>query len=489
MRPRVARALAAPVGLAWVLAASAVLTGGLTAQAADPAGFGGTWRTAGELPGIGSLNKGGESALLALSCGSPGDCAAGGYYTASGGSRQAFVADQRKGTWHAAIGIPGIGALNKGGDAWVLSLSCAAAGNCAAGGTYRDASGRYQAFVVTEKNGRWGKGVTAPGSKTLNKGGDAAVQSVSCDRAGDCAAGGAFRDGASHSQAFVLDTRNGTWQAAKPVPGLAALNTGDDAALNSVSCAGAGACSAGGFYVDGSSAFQGFVVTRKNGTWGSAHEVPGLGALNIGGFAKVSVISCASAGNCAAGGLYHTGPTQVQAFVVTEANGRWGSAQQVPGSATLNAGQDAYLSSLSCASAGNCTAAGSYTDGLGHSWPFVVTEKSGKWGGAVPAPGVHGLSGLGGFGEINSLSCASAGNCAGAGQYDDSTSHSQAFVIVQRNGTWGTASKVPGLGALDKDDSAATAAVSCRAPATCVAGGFYHDASGRQEPFVLTRRP
>jgi hypothetical protein len=210
MSPRIMRMLAAPIGAAGVLAASAVLVGGPAASAASPAGLGGKWRTATELPGVGSLNKGGNSSLLALSCGSPGNCAAGGYYQLSGGQRQAFVADERRGTWHSAVEVPGIGTLNKGGDARVLAISCASMGNCAAGGTYRDASGRYQAFVATEKNGRWSKGIIAPGSGTLNKGGDAAVQSVSCGRPGDCAAVGFYRDGGSHRQALLLNSQNGT---------------------------------------------------------------------------------------------------------------------------------------------------------------------------------------------------------------------------------------------------------------------------------------
>lgn len=488
MSLRFVRLLAAPIGIAGAFAAGAVLAGGLAASAALPAGFGGIWRTARELPGIGSLNKGGSSALLALSCGSPGNCAAGGYYVDSKRHREAFVADQRNGVWRAAAAVPGIGALNKGGFAQVLSVSCSSAGNCAAGGTYLDASRRYQAFVVAEKNGRWGKGIMAPGTRTLNKGGNAAVQSVSCARAGDCSVGGFYRDGANHNQALVFDSRNGTWRAAKPVPGLAAFNKGNDAQLSSVSCGGPGDCSAGGFYVDGAAQFQGFVVIERNRTWGAAREVPGLGTLNLGGFAKVTVVSCGSGGSCAAGGLYHPGPTQVEAFVVTQPSGKWGTARQVPGTLALNAGQDAFITSLSCASAGNCSAAGSYTDSTGHGWPFVVTEKNGKWGTAAPAPGVHRLSGLGGFGEINSVSCASAGNCAGVGQYNDSTSHSQAFVITQRGGTWSAAIKVPGLPVLNKGDSASAAVVSCRAPAGCTAGGFYHDAFGRQEIFVLTRR-
>jgi len=48
------------------------------------------------------------------------------------------------------------------------------------------------------------------------------------------------------------------------------------------------------------------VVSERNGVWGRAIEVPGLAALNAGGTAGVVSVSCASAGNCAAAGDYLT---------------------------------------------------------------------------------------------------------------------------------------------------------------------------------------
>ena len=74
-----------------------------------------------------------------------------------------------------------------------------------------------------------------------------------------------------------------------------------------------------------------------SGTWGTAQEVPGTGGLNAGGFAAVTSVSCATAGNCSAGGTYADGAGHGQAFVVTQTNGTWGKAKQVPGTATLNA--------------------------------------------------------------------------------------------------------------------------------------------------------
>jgi len=109
----------------------------------------------------------------------------------------------RAGTWRTAIEVPGLGSLNKGGEAQVHSVSCGSAGNCAAGGSYRDSSAGFQAFVVSETNGTWGTAIEVPGSGALNAGGFAGVNSVSCRSAGKCAAGGTYTDGSGHIQAFV----------------------------------------------------------------------------------------------------------------------------------------------------------------------------------------------------------------------------------------------------------------------------------------------
>src|SRR5258707_723912 len=97
--------------------------------------------------------------------------------------------------------------------------------------------------------------------------------------------------------------------------------------------------------------------TARAGPWRTAIGGPGSGGRGV-----VATVSCAAAGNCAGGGLYTDGLINQQAFVVSERNGTWGRARQVPGSGALNAGGEAVVGSVSCASAGNCAAGGSYTD-------------------------------------------------------------------------------------------------------------------------------
>jgi hypothetical protein len=112
----------------------------------------------------------------------------------------------------------------------------------------------------------------------------------------------------------------------------------------------------------------------SGGTWGKAEEVPGTAKLNTGGSAGVASVSCASAGNCSAGGFYTDSSGARQAFVVGEVNGTWGTAKEVPGTAALNTGGNDEVSSLSCAPAGNCSAGGAYTDGSGAGQAFVVSR-------------------------------------------------------------------------------------------------------------------
>jgi hypothetical protein len=462
----------------------------LTVTAATAAGAvarAGIWRTAIEVPGLGSLNQGGNAQLTSVSCGSAGNCAADGFYTDGSGSLQVFVVSERNGTWGTAIEVPGSGTLNTDGIAFANSVSCASAGNCAVGGFYRDGFGHFQVFVVSERNGTWGTAIEVPGSGGLNAGRDARLTSVSCGSAGNCAAGGFYTDGSGGRQAFAVSERNGTWGTAIKVPGSGALNKGGGAEVTSVSCASAGNCAAGGFYNDASGHLQALVVSQKNGTWGRAIKVPGSGALNAGGGAEVTSVSCASAGNCAGSGFYRDGHGHIQAFVVSQRNGTWGKARQVPGSGALNAGGDARVGSVSCASAGNCAAGGFYRDGHGHQQAFVVSQKNGTWGRAIKVPGSGALN-AGGDARVESVSCATPGNCAAGGFYTDGSGHPQGFVVSETNGTWGKAIRVPGLGTLNKGGHASVNSVSCRLAGNCAAGGSYVDGSSHIQAFVVSSR-
>jgi hypothetical protein len=73
------------------------------------------------------------------------------------------------------------------------------------------------------------------------------------------------------------------------------------------------------------------VADERDGRWGKATGVPGLAALNKGEEAEVDVVSCGSAGNCAVAGDYTDSDSYSQGFVADEQHGRWGTAIQMPG--------------------------------------------------------------------------------------------------------------------------------------------------------------
>src|SRR5258706_12841609 len=66
------------------------------------------------------------------------------------------------GSWGRAIEVPGLAALDKVGGAVVVSVSCGSAGNCAAGGDYWN-HGRHLGVGGSEANGRWGRASEGPG--------------------------------------------------------------------------------------------------------------------------------------------------------------------------------------------------------------------------------------------------------------------------------------------------------------------------------------
>ena len=180
---------------------------------------------------------------------------------------------------------------------------------------------------------------------------------------------------------------------AGPVPAAAGARPVGGGVV-SVSCTSAGSCAAVGFFNFPHGVKRPLVMSEIGGAWGKAGTVPGLPALPGGDrFAVLGTVSCSSAGNCSAGGCYQENGCPEnwpsQALVVTERDGVWGKAQAVPGVAALNTGRDADVDLMSCSSAGNCTAAGTYPDTRNpdeSQQVFVVSEKNGAWGTATTFP-------------------------------------------------------------------------------------------------------
>ena len=310
---------------------------------------------------------------------------------------------------------------------------------------------------------------------------DITVDDISCTAPGDCTAAGAYQQVIDYQyvfEGFVMDQRGGVWGGVAPIPGLLALNTGGYVTIAALSCASPGNCLVGGSYENKHNDEYAFIAGERGGKWGRAQEVPGTAIAGAGGYvtATVTSVSCASPGNCVAGGSYDQSGAAARAFIAGERGWTWGRAEQAPGTAALNS---AAITSISCAAPGDCTLLGSY-GASDKQAAFVSGEKNGIWGSAAPLPGTA---------TAYALSCVSAGNCVAGGDYrGGSTTVAQAAVWRETRGTWSAAQLLPSVAALNDTTAAPGSAVtllSCTSLTSCTASGYFTDLAPNTAPYVI----
>jgi hypothetical protein len=470
-----------------VVVVAGLVVGAGGAQAATPSAATISWGSAQEVPGTAALNTGGGAKVSQVACAAQRDCTAAGYYQrndgggGTSGPARGFVTDAANGTWAPAQD------LSPGQEvADVGPVSCAPAGPCTelvGVGT----SGSLFARTETAGTGAWSalQPVTlspAPGSYQVSPG------YLSCTSAGNCAAGGYYMDVAG-TEAFVADEKDGIWDTGHEVPGTDFLAAANQAYVRAVSCASDGNCAAGGSYRDTALHDHAYVVDETAGAWGTAVELPGIAALEAGdgGGSAVSSVSCGAPGDCAAVGTYWTTPGAFRAFVADETNGSWQRAEEVPGSAPAGIYDLAQLLSVSCPAAGECAAGGYYNDADGALLPLLADEHAGTWVKAQVLPGTTGTTEA----HALSVSCASPGNCAAGGyfytdHYTGRIHDQQAMVITETGGTWGAITELPGTDALNAGGEAHVNSVSCAPDASCAAGGYYTDAANHLQAFTAS---
>jgi hypothetical protein len=425
-----------------------------------------------------------------VSCapGAAGLCTMVGANTGGDGIH-ALVATAKAGVLGPAKQIPGTVALSTGSDGVFVTadtLSCPAAGDCLAAGSYFDKSNFMQVYVAGEVKGAWHKAVPVPGLAKLNTGGNATVLSAFCPSPGNCAITGMYTPGkarslADLSQAFVASEVAGVWHPATAVPGIGKLNTGDSAVGTVISCAAPGYCALGGSYQATSGGYDlPFIDSEVNGTWGAAEAVPGRPVTR--GNYGITAISCPGAGDCVAAGNDNNG-----SYTITQQGSGWSKAAVVSGLG--------WVEALSCPAVGRCVAGGATSFGYG-GFAATTTERGGTWGKADLVPGAKAFTYKGKHAtssEIQGLSCPAAGYCVAGGDFfvsvNDSAAYSRGLIVSETAGAWGTARIPPGLAGLDSAVSSEVMYVACAAPATCVAIGIYDPSEYREDGFFSAELP
>ena len=270
----------------------------------------------------------------------------------------------------------------------------------------------------------------------------------------------------------MLTEKRGRWEHGVEAP-LPPDASGDGISLRSVSCGQDGSCSAVGSYNDnfpsrGDASGKPLLLTNTGGKWHAVEAV--MPPDGPGEWPAVSSVSCASGGNCSAIGSYNIGIDNEhgpESVLLTEKAGKWGrgvKAKPPKNAATSGfwAGGYVGLSDISCASPGNCVAVGQYVDDHNHSQGTMVSEKAGKWRRGVEAVLPH----LGRNRGLDRVSCASPRNCTTAGWYSDA--HGEAsgqMMVTETAGSWDRGVSIP-ISAYD-----AILAISCASPGNCGAVG------------------
>ena len=104
---------------------------------------------------------------------------------------------------------------------------------------------------------------------------------------------------------------------------------------------------------------------------------------------------------------------------LASANLNWSTGTKVALPSDAAKSRDVEMHSVSCPSAGNCTAVGRYQNASADRLGLLLTEKLGKWTAAeatLPAGAASDPNPI-----LTPVSCASAGNCTTVGYYTDTS--------------------------------------------------------------------
>ncbi|HEY1689417.1 MAG TPA: Ig domain-containing protein [Solirubrobacteraceae bacterium] len=369
-----------------------------------------------------------------------------------------------------------------------LSISCTSAGSCVAVGESEDAPGSgAEPVLAAESGGAWGPISTVtslpPEARTSGSTVDA-LRSVSCASATSCEAVGEYENEATGTDPMVVPiavsgstaTAGAASTIKLPNEAISAVSAEQHAALTGVSCTSASNCTAVGYYVEESSKkTQAMIATLGAGGEWSAKEVTAPSAAESE--TTLTSISCPSSGPCEAVGNYANAEGNLYPWAIEVTNGVTGMGETVklppnfdpgPSSSSIDLSEFGIivdgLSTVSCPSAGACTAAGGYATAVSVA-PVAVPITNGAPGTPVE------LSATGGAAiesAIDGIWCSDATDCAIAGINFaiTPTPAIEAAVGSETGGTWSS------LAPLSTSGEELLTSMTCASAGRCVVSGL-----------------
>ena len=367
-----------------------------------------------------------------ISCASAGNCVAVGSYDTNTGN-VALLETETNGTWASVTPPMPTNADTTTPDSYLNQVSCSSPGNCAAVGYYKLApSGDYSQLILVEKNGAWSAVETTLPSDTV-AGTQNELYSVNCPSDNNCTATGYYQIAAG-AQALIVNEVNGVWTAVDPTPlpsGAGPQGSHRDV-LQSVTCTSPGNCTAVGWYYNAGITDYGFLIdTSVNGVWSNQSVALPADAV-AGPDLWLYGVSCPSNDSCVAAGSYDTVNGQT-AVVLTQNGGTWtASAVALPSDAVPDS-PGSVLNAVHCASVGNCTAVGSYASGPSETTPLLAVQTNGVWSNVVAPTPSDMISNV--DNQYYDISCSTANNCLALGGYYNGAGELP-LLGVETNGVW-----------------------------------------------------
>ena len=412
------------------------------------AGIRATWVKASPLPRNGTAPAGrsrrrptarasGYAVLNSVSCYAAGECTAVGSYIKSGATQMLSLVASWDGTaWTVRAPEP-LGSANTN----LTGVSCLSAVACVAVGE----SGGVPIAEIWDGSS-W-KTQTLP---PVENGDYADLRAVSCTSAQFCVGVGNSGDSP------LVETWDGTrWTAST----LTSPSGETVSGLNAVSCTATATCVAVGNEFGSSGRTP--ISELWNGTAWTSQSIPATDSAS-----ELDAVSCPTTMNCLAVGYSSRVP-----IAEVWGSGKWTLEPPLNPSETTASG----LEGVSCATVTSCVAAG-YSDGKSGT-RLTLAE---KWDGASWAVSVPPIL-LGRLtGQLAGVSCPTTDTCVAVGSVgtNGSANHGP-LVETSTAGIW----KIQTIPAPTNATYSQLSAVSCPSAGYCVAVGFYH------QPIFPTEQP
>ncbi len=404
--------------------------------------------------------------LTSVSCASSSFCVAAGYYRGHYAILNLLLTWNGS-TWslNSAASLSAKTMLSN----YLTSVSCVSASFCVAAGYYLT-----QSFTVWDQNlvlawngSSWLLNSAASLSTSASVGNG--LSGISCVSARFCVAAGYYNSSAV-SQNLLLTWNGSTWNGSGwSLDAAASLSatTMLRKYLTSVSCAFAGYCVAAGYYNNGV-ADQNLLLTWNGSSWSpnSTGSLSSSSSLNN----QLTGVSCESMNFCVAVGYFST-YTADQNLVLAWNGSTWNF--NFAGSLSTSASQNNHLTSVSCASASFCVAAGYYSNGTVDQ-NLLLTWNGSTWSRNSAASLSTSASQNN---HLTGVSCASASFCVAAGYYSNGTVD-QNLLLAWNGSTWSRDSAAA-LSTSASQNNHLTG-VSCDYLSYCVAAGYYNNGTADQ---------